>query len=159
MKTINLQPLNDDVSVHTQTSILDTLLSRKCDVLMACGGKGICSTCHVYVQAGMEGLTPMTEREKSTLGMVTGTRGTSRLACQARVVGDGVVIELPEGMYIQSLSDLDALIGRRAEQPILHPLDARVLIAKGKIITRSQINQLSGVNFDIVSLRSSTRAD
>ena len=66
----------------------------------------------------------------------------SRLACQARVIGEGVVVELPSGMYVSDLDDIEALIGRRAEQDILHPLDGKVLVEQGKLITRSMINQL-----------------
>ena len=45
-------------------------------------------------------------------------------------------------MYVSDLDDIEALIGRRAEQDILHPLDGRVLVEQGKLITRSMINQL-----------------
>lgn len=156
MKTVVLRPLNDAVVVKTECSVLDTLLARRCEVAMACGGQGICSTCHVFVKEGMESLTPPTERERRTLSMLTNTQGNSRLACQARVIGDGVVIELPEGMYVQSLAELESLVGRRTEVPIRHPKDSRILIDKGKIITRSRILELKEVNFDVMEARSHT---
>lgn len=156
MKTIVLDPLNDHVVVKTETTVLETLLMRKCDVQMACGGRGICSTCHVYVKEGADGLTPATEREKRTLAMLTGVQSNSRLACQARIIKEGVVVELPEGMYITSAGDLESLVGRRAEVPILHPKDGRVLIEKGKIITRSRILELKNVDFNVLEVRSQT---
>ena len=154
MKTITLRPLNDKLTVRTETNVLDTLLAVKCDVAMACGGQGICATCHVYVREGADALSPMTKREERTLGLITNSKGESRLACQARVIGEGVIVELPRGMYVRSATELTTLIGRRAEMPVLHPRDGRVLIAPGKIITRSRILELQDENFNVLDVRS-----
>lgn len=153
MKTVVLRPLNDHVMVKTECSVLDTLLARKCEVSMACGGQGICSTCHVYIREGADALSPPSERERRTLALLTGSKGNSRLACQARVVGEGLVVELPEGMFIESVKELESLIGRRAEIPIRHPKDGRVLIEKDKIITKSRILELKDVNFNVLEAR------
>jgi ferredoxin len=153
MKTIVLRPLNDKVVVRTETNILDTLLARKCDVAMACGGQGICATCHVFVREGSDSLTPMSAREQRTLGLITGANSSSRLACQAKVVGEGVVVEVPLGMYLQSSSDLTTLVGRRTEVPIKHPKDGRVLIERDKIITKSRILELQSENFNVLDVR------
>lgn len=158
MKTVILRPLNDAVVVKTECTVLDTLLARRCEVSMACGGQGICSTCHVYVKEGADSLTPPTDRELRTLSMLTNSQGHSRLACQAKVIGEGVVVELPEGMYVQSITELESLIGRRTEVPIRHPKDGRVLIDRGKIITRSRILELQDVNFDVLEARARTNS-
>ncbi len=142
--------------VRTESNILETLLARKCDVAMACGGQGICATCHVYVREGMDALTPSTQREQRTLSLITGAKQSSRLACQAKVVGEGVVVELPVGMYISAASDLTSLVGRRTEVPILHPKDGRMLIAPGKIITKSRILELGSENFNVLDVRAQT---
>jgi len=157
MKTVRLQPLNDDVTVRTETALLETLIDRKCNVAMACGGQGLCATCHVRVIEGADQLSPISERERRTLSVVSGADSRSRLACQARVLGMGVTLEIPEGMYLEKLDDLDTLVGRRAEQSILHPTDGRVLIAAGKIITRSRIRELNGMDFDSLSIRKQSR--
>ena len=47
------------------------------------------------------------------------------------------MVELPTGMYLSDMSDIETLIGRRAEENILHPLDGKVLVEAGKLITRS----------------------
>ena len=156
MKLVVLQPLGDQVHVATSTTLLDTLLARQCDVAMACGGQGICATCHVHIREGHDSLTPITDRERRTLALMTGAGANARLACQACVVGDGVVVELPEGMYLQAASDLTSLVGRRAETPILHPRDGRVLIGKGKIITRSRILELQDEDLNLLQLRNQT---
>ena len=156
MKMVVLQPLGDQVAMATESSLLDTLLARNCDVAMACGGQGICATCHVHVREGMESLSPITSREQRTLALMTGADQTSRLACQARILGDGIVVELPEGMYLEAAADLTKLVGRRAETPILHPRDGRILIPKGKIITRSRILELENEDLNVLDLRNNT---
>lgn len=152
MKDVLLQPINQRVAVATNTRVLDTLLAQQCPVMMACGGQGICATCHVYVNGGSDSLTPMTERERKTLALITGAQPNSRLSCQCRVLGEGVEILLPEGLYVQSFNDLESLIGKRTKVPILHPKDGRILIQKDKIITRTFIMQLQDVDFNLGSV-------
>ena len=152
MKDVLLQPINQRVAVATNTRVLDTLLAQQCPVMMACGGQGICATCHVYVTGGAESLTPMNDRERKTLALITGAQPSSRLSCQCRVMGEGVEILLPEGLYVQSFNDLESLIGKRTKVPILHPKDGRILIQKDKIITRTYIMQLQDVDFNLGSV-------
>lgn len=156
MKELLLQPLGESVGVATQSTLLEALLARNCQVAVACGGQGICATCHVYVRQGEEALTPPTSRELRTLSLMTGAAPNSRLACQACVIGNGLVVELPEGMYLQAAEDLTSLVGRRAQAPILHPADGRALIAKGKIITRSRILELQDEDLSVTQLRDLT---
>ena len=153
MKKVILEPINDSVNIKTESSLLQVLLAKELNVLMACQGRGLCATCHVYIKSGHESLTPLTDIEKRRLGGISGVNKTSRLACQVRVLGDGVVVELPEGMYIESLNDIEGLIGRRSEGNIMHPVDGTVLIEKGKLITRTKINSLNEVNFDLGDIR------
>lgn len=157
MKTVVLRPLNDRVVVRTETNVLDTLLATKCELSMACGGNGVCATCHVIVREGMESLSPLTAREQRTLGLISGAHVNSRLACQARVVGEGVVVEVPQGMYLRSATELTSLVGRRTEVPILHPADGRILIPAGKIITKSRILELENEGFNVLDVRAQTQ--
>ena len=57
----------------------------------ACGGVCACSTCHVYVQKGAELLTEMEDDENDILDKAFDVRSTSRLGCQSKIEGDGVV--------------------------------------------------------------------
>jgi len=52
------------------------------------------------------------------------------------------VVEVPSGTHVSAIEDIESLIGRRAEQNILHPLNGRVLVEADKLITRSMISQL-----------------
>lgn len=141
-KTVRIDSINEETSVQTNDNLLSLLLTKELKVLQECGGRGICATCHIYIKDGMEQLSPMSRREQRTLEVITTCKMNSRLACQARVVGDGVVVDLPAGMYISEVEDIETLIGQRATQDILHPLYGTVLVESGKLITRSMISQL-----------------
>ena len=142
-KTVRLEPIAQDTSVETNGNLLSVLLNKNLDVLRECGGRGMCATCHIYVKDGMEQLSVMNRREQRTLEVITSCQQNSRLACQARVLDNGVVVELPPGMYINSLKDIEDLIGRRAEQDLLHPITGKVLVEAGKLITRSTLKTIS----------------
>lgn len=142
VKTVRLEPIAQESAIETMGNLLSVLISKDLDVLKECGGRGMCATCHVYVRDGMESLTPIDRREQRTLEVITSCKTNSRLACQAKVIGSGVVVELPPGMYINSIKDIEALIGRRAEQDLLHPLTGQVLVEQGKLITRSMLSKI-----------------
>jgi len=145
-KTVRLEPIAQESSIQTNGNLLSVLLNKDLDVLKECGGRGMCATCHIYVQDGAEALTPINRREQRTLEVITSCKPNSRLACQARVIGEGVVVELPPGMYVNSLQDIEALIGRRAEAKLLHPITGAVLVEEGKLITRSMLKQLENTD-------------
>lgn len=153
MKSVHLDHIEDPIQVDTRTRVLDVFLAAKANIMMACGGKGLCATCHCYVVEGGENLSPATAREKASLRMLNDVKPNSRLACQAKVLGEGVRVKLPKGTYIESTKDLESLIGRRAENPFLHPVDGRILIQEGKIITRSRIRELQEVDVDIAEMK------
>ncbi|NJN23187.1 MAG: 2Fe-2S iron-sulfur cluster binding domain-containing protein [Acaryochloridaceae cyanobacterium RL_2_7] len=144
-KLIRLEPTGEDIEVMTNTSLLLGLLSEKVDVSQGCGGRGLCATCHVFVRSGMDSLSPMSLREQRTLGVVTSCNGQSRLACQALIQGENIVVEVPSGRYLTERTDIEDLIGRRTQTAILHPLSGQVLVEKRKLITRSMITQLDDI--------------
>lgn len=73
-------------------SILDAARSAHAPEGDACGGVCACSTCHVYVESGAELLTSPSENEEDILDKAFDVRINSRLGCQAKVRGDGVVV-------------------------------------------------------------------
>ncbi|PSB12076.1 (2Fe-2S)-binding protein [Pleurocapsa sp. CCALA 161] len=142
VKTVRLDPFGTNTAIATNTNLLSVLMKNDVEVTQECGGRGICATCHVYIRQGEDSLSPLTKREQRTLGSITSCNVNSRLACQARVIGEGVIVELPAGMYISQDDDIEDLIGRRAQSNLLHPLSGQVLVEEGKLITRSVIAQL-----------------
>jgi ferredoxin len=156
-KTVRLEPIAQETSIETNGNLLSVLISEDLDVLKECGGRGMCATCHVYVKEGMAALSPINRREQRTLEVITTCKPNSRLACQSRVLAEGVVVELPPGMYINSIKDIEALIGRRAEQNLLHPVTGQVLVEQGKLITRSMLMQIENTtSFNFTSFFSNS---
>ncbi len=149
MPEITLKPINQTVDAPVNKNLLDVLLEQDCPVMMACGRQGICATCHIYVEKGMDSMSPLSSREEKTLALITGANQISRLSCQCTIIGDDPVdILLPDGLYVESMADIEALVGKRTNTPILHPIDGSILIQKGKIITRTMIMKLSDTDFD-----------
>ena len=142
VKTIKLEPIAVESAIATNTNVLSALLANDLKISRVCGGRGLCATCHIYVREGEESLSPINIREQRTLGVITTCRANSRLACQAKVVGEGVIVQLPSGMYVSEVDNIDELIGKRAQRNILHPLSGKVLVEEGKLITRSMLNIL-----------------
>lgn len=148
-KSIKLDPIGTQTAIKTNDNLLSGLLKNELNILQECGARGMCSTCHVYIKEGMESLSPLNRREKRTLEVITTCKMNSRLACQARVLGEGVVVELPAGMYLSQIDDIDELIGKRATQNILHPITGKILVEEGKLITRSMISQLQNTQGEV----------
>lgn len=137
------------IHVEESESLLDVLVRENVNVKKICGGRGLCATCHVYVVEGQNGLSEPTDREKLTLAILTGAQENSRLACQCKVLNDGVSLEFPDGLYIESFQDLESQVGKRTDVPILHPRTGQVLVEAKKIIIRTQIMKLKDMDFSI----------
>lgn len=151
-KIIRLEPIGRETSVRTNSRLLSVLQENNLDILSECRGRGLCATCHIYVKEGAEALSPIHRKEQRTLELITTAACNSRLACQARILADGLVVELPKGMYISAIQNIDDLIGRRAEDHILHPITGTVMVEAGKLITRSMISQLQDEQISAMNL-------
>ena len=62
-----------------------------------CGGNCVCSTCHVYVEKGLDLFPETTPAEEDLLDTVFTYQENSRLACQLMLKEetDEVIIEMP----------------------------------------------------------------
>jgi 2Fe-2S ferredoxin len=54
-----------------------------------------CTTCHVIVKEGLTSLNPAQEEEDDLLDRAWGLEPNSRLACQALLSNQNLVIEIP----------------------------------------------------------------
>jgi len=75
-------------------SLLDIALANDIHIEHACGGVGVCGTCHVIVTEGMANLSPADDDEMDVVDQVPGVTLESRLACMAIVQGD-VSVNVP----------------------------------------------------------------
>lgn len=141
MKSVSLANSPDRVECVTNSPLSTGLLALKLDVPMACGGNGRCATCHILVLDGAANLTPIEDRERRTLGLLSQCAPNSRLACQAHVLGD-VTVKIPDADFISAFDELERMIGKRASKDILHATDGRLLVARGQVVTRYVVNKL-----------------
>ena len=95
MPRVTFLPEGKSVEVPPGTSILDAAEAADVDLPSNCGGVCACTTCHVWVEAGLASLSEIQEREDDKLQEAMGLSARSRLACQARVGAEDVVVRLP----------------------------------------------------------------
>ena len=77
-------------------SILDVARGHGVHIEQACGGFGVCGTCHVIIREGSDSCSEPSQKELDALDQAYGVRPQSRLGCLC--VADGssdVVVEIP----------------------------------------------------------------
>ena len=89
-----LAPLT--VEVRAGMSILDAAEDCGARVGHACGGNLACSTCHVYVEAGIDSLPEISDKENDIMDKAFDVRPESRLGCQCKLGDEDVVVEISE---------------------------------------------------------------
>ena len=149
MATVTIEPVNKRVEIPENDTLLSGLLAQKLNIVQECGRRGMCATCHIQVVNGGENLTSMGAREKRTLSMLPQCGKNSRLSCQARVLGGDIQVEVPEGMYLSTKDDIEQLVGRRAQEDILHPLSGKVMVEEYKLITRTVAQELKAAQLEV----------
>jgi len=93
--TVEVDPVHYPYGQHGRAgSLLDIALTHGVQIEHACGGVGVCGTCHVLVDSGEENLSPPSDDELDVIDSVPGNALNSRLACQAVVAGD-VEVTIP----------------------------------------------------------------
>lgn len=76
--------------------LLEVAMEHGINIEHACGGVCACSTCHVYIEKGMESLSEASEAEEDRVEEAPGLQRNSRLSCQCVVTGDGpIVVRVP----------------------------------------------------------------
>ena len=101
---VTFQPMEQVIEVDPQDfpygdhgdpgSLLDIALANGISIEHACGGVGVCATCHVIIDAGADHLSAATEEELDVVELAPGNTPNSRLACKAVVQGD-VTVRIP----------------------------------------------------------------
>ena len=89
-----LQPMT--VEVKAGTSILDAAEDCGARVGHACGGNLACSTCHVYVEQGLDSLGEISDKENDIMDKAFDVRPESRLGCQCKVADEDIVVEITQ---------------------------------------------------------------
>jgi 2Fe-2S ferredoxin len=95
MPTVTFLPSGRTARVDPGTTLLDAAEAAGEDLPSNCGGVCACTTCHVWVEEGLRSLSEIEEREDDRLGEAMGLSAHSRLACQAKVGREDVVVRVP----------------------------------------------------------------
>jgi len=92
MPRVRFADQNVEVEVPVGSSLLQA--AQKCGAPegSACGGVCACSTCHVYVDQGADLLSEASDDEEDILDKAFDVKMNSRLGCQAKLEGDGLVV-------------------------------------------------------------------
>jgi ferredoxin len=146
MTSVTLSIDGQQIEAEQNSTILTIFKEHGINVNQICGGQGMCASCHFFVVSGAEALTPSTHQEQMTLQYTNLGRPNARLACQTRAVGNGVVIELPKGTFVESEGELEVQIGKKATETLIHPLTGEVLVEQGKLILRSAIEKMQAAS-------------
>ncbi len=78
-------------------SILDIALDNDVELNHNCGGVCACSTCHVYVNEGMDSLQEISDKEEDFIDRARNPKLNSRLACQCVLEeDDNIVVTVPD---------------------------------------------------------------
>ena len=83
------------IEAEEGVSICLNLLDNGIAVEHACEMSCACTTCHVIVREGFDGLEPSEELEDDLLDKAWGLEPNSRLSCQAMVNKTPLVVEIP----------------------------------------------------------------
>ena len=95
MPKVTFLPDAKTVEVRSGTSLLDAASDAGVDLPHNCGGVAACTTCHVWIEQGLESLSEIGDREDDKLNEAAGLSPSSRLGCQAKVSDQDVVVRLP----------------------------------------------------------------
>jgi 2Fe-2S ferredoxin len=79
-------------------TLLEICLKNDIELHHNCGGVCACTTCHIYINKGMESIDEITDKEEDFIDRAVNPRLNSRLGCQSLLLdGDGEIeITLPD---------------------------------------------------------------
>jgi 2Fe-2S ferredoxin len=85
-------------NVDEGQSLLEIALKNDIDLHHNCGGVCACTTCHLYIEKGMEFIDEISDKEEDFIDRAINPRLNSRLGCQSVLLeGDGEIeVKLPD---------------------------------------------------------------
>ena len=85
-------------NIDADQSLLEVMLDNGIELHHNCGEVCACSTCHLYVNKGMEHLAELSDKEEDFIDRAVSPRIESRLGCQCELqTGTGEIeITLPD---------------------------------------------------------------
>ena len=91
-----LCPKGAVIEVEPGVTVCDAALQNGIEIEHACEKSCACTTCHVIVREGFDGMAGPDELEEDMLDKAWGLEPESRLSCQAVVGDEALVVEIPK---------------------------------------------------------------
>lgn len=85
-----------ELPIAAGEDVLDIVLENDISLQHNCGGVCGCSTCHVYVNKGMDNIQEISDKEEDFIDRAERPRINSRLACQCIVIDGDVEVTIPD---------------------------------------------------------------
>lgn len=85
-----------ELPIAVGESVLDVCLENGIELQHNCGGVCGCSTCHVYVNKGIDNLQEISEKEEDFIDRAVNPRINSRLGCQCIMIDGDIEITVPD---------------------------------------------------------------
>jgi 2Fe-2S ferredoxin len=85
-------------NVEAGLTLLEVALMNDIDLHHNCGGVCACTTCHLYIEKGMDFVEEISDREEDFIDRAANPRLNSRLGCQSLLnEGEGTIeVTLPD---------------------------------------------------------------
>ena len=83
------------VTVDSGDTILDAALDNNLHLNHNCGAVCACSTCHVYIEKGMNDLPEISDKEEDFIDMAENPKINSRLGCQC-IINSDIEVTIPD---------------------------------------------------------------
>ena len=80
-------------NIEDGQSLLELALKNDIELHHNCGGVCACTTCHLYVEKGMEFIDEISDKEEDFIDRAVNPRLNSRLGCQSVLLDGGGEIE------------------------------------------------------------------
>lgn len=82
-------------NVESGLTLLEIALMNDIELHHNCGGVCACTTCHLYVEQGMEHIDEISDKEEDFIDRAVNPRLSSRLGCQSLLLeGEGEIVAL-----------------------------------------------------------------
>ena len=91
-----LCPEGAEIQAESGQTLAEALLDNQIKIEHACELSCACTTCHVIVRSGFEGLLEASDEEEDMLDKAWGLEAESRLSCQVEITELDLEVELPK---------------------------------------------------------------
>ncbi len=92
-----LEPITLE-NIEPGQTLLEIALKNDIELHHNCGGVCACTTCHLYIEKGMDSVDEISDKEEDFIDRAVNPRLNSRLGCQSLLLdGDGEIeVTLPD---------------------------------------------------------------